>query len=157
MSVIAIVLLGTVLSRSTSAQTTQKGSGTSLNAIDISADHLKVDHEKRSAVFEGHIRATFGALRLVCAKMSLRYTEKGEVESLAAWGGVTVTTDDGEAKSESAELDVRAFRLVLKGHPSIERGGNRLEGSQIKVDLKTGKVDVADARGTFRLKMETVP
>lgn len=127
------------------------------NAVDITADHLEVQHGKHTAVFEGHVRAAFGKLRLTCASLSLQYNDKGEVDRLVARGKVTVHTDDTEATAGSARLDVKRDRLVLEDNPAITKGPHRLTGSRIEVQLSSGQVDVADAQGTFQLKAGASP
>jgi lipopolysaccharide export system protein LptA len=121
------------------------------NTADISADKLQVDHEKRSAVFEGNVRASFGAFRVSCVRMSLKYTDSGEVAALKAEGSVKVTTKDATAESERAELDSIRGVLILTGAPVITQGPNRLQGARIEVTLASGRVEVMEAKGTFRL------
>jgi lipopolysaccharide export system protein LptA len=121
------------------------------NTAEISADKLQVQSDKRSAVFEGNVRASFGTFRVSCAKMSLKYTDSGEVDRLKAEGSVKVTAKDATAESKTAELDSGRGVLILTGSPVITKGPHHLEGSRIEVTLATGRVDVMDARGTFRL------
>jgi lipopolysaccharide transport protein LptA len=125
--------------------------------VDIQADYLAVVHEKKTATFKGHVRAVFGRIRLTCAKMTVRYNDKGEAASLDARGNVTVLTEDAEASAGLARLDVDRGILVLEKNPVVAKGPHRLKGSRIEVQLKTGRVEVSDAKGTFRLKPEAGP
>lgn len=127
------------------------------NAVDISADRLKVHHDQRSAVFEGHVRATVGKLVLTCAKLSLQYNDKGEVDRLSAKGKVTVHTEGTEATAGSARFDVKRGILILEDKPTVIKGTYRLTGSRIEVQLSSGLVDVVDAEGTFQLKAGAAP
>ncbi len=152
----ALLLLVTALDNLFAAEPDSK-TAAAVRAVDVSADHLEVDHGNRTAVFEGRVRATFGTLHLSCKKMSLQYTAEGEVALLSAWGGVVVKTDDGKANAESAKLDVLKGRIILRGNPSVVSGGRRLEGSTIEIDIQSGRVDVLDARGTFQLRTGASP
>ena len=132
-------------------------SASSNDAVDISADHLFVDHEKKSARFEGHVKAAFGKLRLTCSKLSLVYNDTGEIAELTAWGGVTVVTEDAKATAGRARLDARRNLLILDETPSIAKGPHHLTGSRIEVRLDTGQVEVTEARGVFQLKKGAAP
>jgi lipopolysaccharide export system protein LptA len=148
-----ILFVAVLLSLGMSAHSQDKNTAAPLaNTAEISADKLQVDHEKRSAVFEGNVRASFGTFHVSCVRMSLKYTDSGEVDTLKAEGSVKVTAKDATAESKSAELDSGRGVLILTGSPVITKGPHRLEGSRIEVTLATGRVDVMEARGTFRLR-----
>ena len=119
--------------------------------VDITSDRLSVDHDKKSARFEGNVRAVFGKIRVTCAVLSLSYNDSGRVAQLTARGRVTVVTEDARAVAGSARLNAARNLLILEDSPSIVRGPHRLAGSRIEVHLGTGKVEVRDARGVFQL------
>jgi len=147
-----LILFALILLFAPSVAVSQTGNAVPLaNTAEISADKLEVDHDKRSAVFEGNVRASFSAFHISCTRMSLKYTDSGKVDKLKAEGSVRVTADDATAESKTAELDSARGVLILTGSPIITKGPHRLEGSRIEVELKTGRVDVLEARGTFRL------
>ncbi len=127
------------------------------NSADISADKLDVDHEKRTALFAGNVRASFRSFRVSCKRMSLRYTDAGKVEGLVASGSVKVTAKDATAEAETAELDSARGVLILTGSPILTKGPNRLEGARIEIALADGRVEVTKARGTFRLSEGNAP
>ena len=122
------------------------------DTVDISADQMEVIQGEKSATFKGHVRAAFGRLRLTCAKMVVRYNDKGEALSLSARGNVTAVTDDAEASAESARLNAEKGVLVLEGNPRVVKGPHSLKGSRIEVELKSGRVEVENAEGSFRLQ-----
>ena len=118
---------------------------------EVTADKLRVDHKRRTAQFEGNVRATFKKLTLTCRKMSLHYDDAGEVKSLVASGSVTVIQADVRATASAVKLDSKSGRLVLTGDPVLTKGTHRLTGKRIEVDLASGRAEVQAARGRFRL------
>jgi lipopolysaccharide export system protein LptA len=117
----------------------------------VQADRLRVDHGRREARFEGHVRAVYGDLELSCDLMEVSYDERGGVTALRASGHVSVRRGAARATGERAQLDAGRNVLVLEGGPVLTEGPNRLEGSRITVDLASGKLEVTEARGVFRL------
>ena len=123
---------------------------------EVKADQLFVDHEKKSAHFEGHVRATVGVLKVSCDRLDLTYDASGEIVALVASGGVTVTHTSSTAVAGTARLDAKKGILILEGNPSLTRGPHRLQGSRIAFHLETGRLEVDDAKGTFSLKKGAV-
>ena len=128
--------------------------GLGKGAAKVQSDRLEVEHEKRRARFQGNVRAAFGKLKLKCEKMNIAYSENGEVVSLHATGKVEVIRGDARATANQARLDARQGLLVLEGRPVLIQGLHRLEGSRIAVHLKSGRLEVVDASGTFVLGNE---
>jgi lipopolysaccharide export system protein LptA len=119
---------------------------------EIKADTLSVDHEKRTAHFEGNVRGTIGVLSVRCARLDITYNDVGEVVSLVAVGGVAVSHRTSTAVCRTARLDAEKGVLVLEGSPVLTRGPHRLEGRRITLHLKSGRLQVDDARGKFSLR-----
>jgi lipopolysaccharide export system protein LptA len=130
---------------------------TALDTVSVTADKLNVDHRKKEARFEGNVHAVVGVLTVECRRLHLTYNETGEIETLRASGGVTVVHQATVATASTAVLDAKAGILVLTGNPSLARGPHRLSGSRIEVHLKTGQLDIDQAKGTFRLKERRSP
>ncbi|MDD5306107.1 MAG: LptA/OstA family protein [Deltaproteobacteria bacterium] len=120
-------------------------------AAEVQADRLRVDHGRREARFEGHVRAVYSGLELSCDLMEVSYDERGAVTALRASGRVAVRRGEARATGERAQLDARQGVLVLEGRPVLTQGANRLEGTRITVHLASGKLEVTEARGFFRL------
>ncbi len=121
---------------------------------EVRADRLSVDHENRRAEFTGHVHAVYGGLTLRCDRMTISYSEGCGVKALFAVGGVAVKRGDARATADTASLRAAAGVLVLEGNPVLIKGTHRLEGKRIKVFLKSGKLEVEEARGTFRFSEE---
>jgi lipopolysaccharide transport protein LptA len=127
----------------------EKGFGKGL--AEVRADRLEIDHNKKHARFEGNVRATYGDLVVTCVRMALTYNAKGEVVTLKAEEKVVVTRGSAKATAKFATLDAKLGVLVLEGNPVLLRGENRLEGMRITIHLKNNRIDVFEARGTFKL------
>jgi lipopolysaccharide transport protein LptA len=136
-----------------SAFAEEKGFGKGI--AEVLSQKLEVDHNKRLARFEGNVRAAYGDLSVHCDLMELTYNGKGEVVTLKAEGKVTVARGGARAKAKSARLDAKLGVLVLSGDPVLVQGENRLEGVRITIHLKGNRIDVSEARGTFKLGTET--
>jgi lipopolysaccharide export system protein LptA len=153
--IVRAVLLGMALLTSFAVMAGEKGAAR--DEAEVTASRLKVDHEKRRAEFEGNVKAVYGALTLRCDKMSLTYDEEGGVASLTASGKVVVTRGDTRATAKTATLETGTGLLILEGDPVLVRGDNRLEGKRIRVYLKSGQLDIEEARGTFHLNQKAAP
>lgn len=133
------------------------GEGIDRGMAEVHSDRLQVDHAKRHARFEGNVRATHGDLRVRCDQMELTYNPKGEVVSLTANGNVVVTRSGTRAEAHRAKLAAKQGVLVLEGDPILVRGENRLAGQRITVHLKDNRIDITEARGTFKLGSGATP
>jgi lipopolysaccharide export system protein LptA len=127
----------------------EKGFGKGI--AEVRSQKLEVDHNKRSARFEGNVRAAYGDLSVHCDRMELTYNGKGEVVTLKAEGKVTVARGGARATAKLATLDAKLGVLVLSGDPILVKGENRLEGMRITIHLKGNRIDVSEARGIFKL------
>jgi lipopolysaccharide transport protein LptA len=121
---------------------------------EVRSDRLQVDHARRQAVFEGHVKATYGRLTISCSRMQVTYDDKGNVTALKAEGQVTVTREAARATAGLARLDVKQGLLVLENEPVLFQGAHRLTGSRIAIHIASGKIDVSQAKGRFELKLE---
>jgi lipopolysaccharide export system protein LptA len=127
--------------------------GDQVRSVQVEADRLQIDHQRRSATFEGNVRARYGELALQCDSMQVSYDDRGAVVALRATGGVTVRRGDARATANSGRLDARQGLLVLEGSPVLVRGPHRLEGERIAVHLASGRIEVERARGVFQLDL----
>jgi len=118
---------------------------------EVQSDRLEVEHGKRRAKFFGNVKATYRSLKLECREMVVSYSESGGVTALLAKGQVIVRSEEAVATAATARLDAALGVLILEGKPSLIRGPNRLEGSRIEITLSSGRLDVVDARGTFKV------
>ncbi len=120
----------------------------------VQSDRLEVEHQQKRARFEGNVRVVFLGLTLFSDKMEVMYDDNGEIVSLLAQGNVTVVRDNARATSNSARLDAVRNLLILDGNPVLVQGAHRLEGKRITVNLSSGRLDVTQAKGTFKFTIK---
>lgn len=131
------------------AQTlTDKFGGFSTNSnapINIEADVLKVNDQKKTAVFSGNVKAAQGDFVLRSKTLEVFYqggpSAKGagsKVSKLKAKGAVLISTkDDQSATSDWADFDVTKQVIVLGDKVVLTQGGNVIRGGRLIIDLKT--------------------
>ncbi|MBN2804049.1 MAG: hypothetical protein JXR91_13225 [Deltaproteobacteria bacterium] len=127
------------------------GAQSKVDNISVNADNLKIDSEKRVAKFEGNVRAVLGNFKIICSLMEIGYTENGELKELTATGKVTFTKDGAVATANKAVYNSLKQTVVLSGNPVLKRGENSLKGSSIKINIKSGIIDIFDASAVFTL------
>lgn len=145
------------------AQTPGNSLATSYSAssdkpIDIVADVLEVDDQKKIAVFKGNVSATQGDFNLRAKELQVTYArkEKGQAEKqtagdsvgpgggaditqIDAKGKVLVTTKDNQtATSDWAIFDVKKQLVTIGGDVVLSQGANTIKGSRLVIDLKSG-------------------
>jgi len=133
--------------------------------IDIEADRLDVDDQKKKAVFRGDVDATQGGFKILCAEMHAFYKgntglmevadpgaarapgEKGsELTRIEARKDVRVTSKDGQtATGDWADYDAKTNMITMGGNVVLSRGKNMVRGTRLLIDMTTGesKIDTA--------------
>ncbi len=134
-----------------------KDKGIDEQIASVQSDKLKVEHQQKRAQFQGNVRVQYLGLTLHCDQMDVTYDDKGDIVSLRAQGKVTVTRGDTQATSKTARLDAPLNRLILDGNPVLVQGAHRLEGKRISVHLKNGRLEVVQAKGTFKFNLKGQP
>ena len=118
--------------------------------IEISADSLEVAQEDRIATFAGNVDAVQGDLVLSADTLKVHYEGKGKTAGLAAGTGgtinqieasgeVTLSSPEETAEGDVGVYDVPARLITLTGNVVLTRGENVIRGTQLKMDLATGK------------------
>ncbi|MGI9493916.1 MAG: lipopolysaccharide transport periplasmic protein LptA [Geminicoccaceae bacterium] len=118
--------------------------------IEISADTLEVAQEDRVATFAGNVDAVQGDLVLSADKLKVHYEGKGQSAGLAAGTGGTInqieasgdvilSSPEETAEGDLGVYDVPARLITLSGNVVLTRGENIIRGTQLKLDLATGK------------------
>lgn len=126
--------------------------------IDIVADVLEVDDQKKIAVFKGNVSATQGDFNLRAKEIQVTYKQKekdqktpkqgdgglvpgggADITQIDAKGKVLVTSGtDQTATSEWAIFDVKKQLVTIGGDVVLSQGPNTIKGSRLVIDLKTG-------------------
>ncbi len=112
--------------------------------LSVRADHSTWDMPSLMASFTGSVSATRGEFSIECPDLVVEYSSEGEVVSATATGGVSLIRGDWSGSAETANLDLVEGIVTLTGSSSIEGGGNRLQGSTIKVFMTSERVECDD-------------
>ena len=126
--------------------------------IQITADKLISNNEKKYAEFSGNVKATQAdyvitskTLRIYYRGELLNTDEKGsgeeKLKKIIASGDVKITTEQFEAVTDSAEWDTSAKTIILAGENSkIISGKNSITGSKIILYQEDGRVKVEGSK-----------
>jgi lipopolysaccharide export system protein LptA len=118
--------------------------------VQITSDNLRIENEQKKAFFTGNVNARLNRIQFFCQKMVIQYTEKGDLLSVSAMGNVKVSQDNATATAQKARLNVKKNILILTGKPILKKGDNQLSGQRMEIDLKSGRIQIFKARGTFK-------
>jgi len=111
--------------------------------IDIIADGLKVDQDKKLAVFEGSVEVTQGELKFLTETLRVYYeTNSGaknpKIARLDATGRVRLESPGESAEGNWAVYDVKSKTVTLVGDVWLKREGSELKGERLEIDLESG-------------------
>lgn len=165
---------------STARPVTAQGLGTDFSAykanadkpIDIEADLLEVDDQKKKATFKGNVLAKQGDFSLRTKELEVTYTGKqaiaatgastgkgkdqpAEITRIQAKGKVLVNTRDKQtATSDWADFDVKKQVITIGGNVVLSQGDNVIRGDRLVIDLTTGKsrFEVESEKGKQRIR-----
>lgn len=129
--------------------------------IHITADRLEVRQEERTVIFEGHVvvkqdDAVITGNKLKVVGLSTDKEDKGikkaakeekgappgiaeKIDYIEVEGDVKVTQQDRIATADRAIFYQQDQKIVLRGHPSVTRGKDRVEGSVITIFLQQNR------------------
>ena len=127
--------------------------------VDIEADTMEILDEQKKAVFKGKVKAVRGKVTLNCDTLVVTYTEepdakgekKTEVTFLDASGNVVIVSGTQTVTGKTANMDVKANKLWVKGGAKVVQGKTVMNGEQLFVDLNTNKSEMTGGRvkGSF--------
>ncbi|MBY0406678.1 MAG: hypothetical protein K2Q01_03230 [Rickettsiales bacterium] len=132
--------------------------------IEVTADSLEVLQEDSKAIFNGHVVAIQGDLRLTAETMTVYYAkrsvegsvpektrkedEENAIKKIEADGGVFLATPAETASGSTAVYDVDEQEIRLNGKVVLTRGKNVLEGDSLVYNFATGKSKIASNAAT---------
>ena len=107
--------------------------------VEVTADSLSVDQESGRAVFSGSVLAAQGEMKLSADRVLVVYAaESDRIVRLEATGGVTLVSGADAAEAQSADYDIDAGQIVMRGDVVLLQGDNVLNAQSMTVDLTTG-------------------
>lgn len=113
--------------------------------VDVEADRIEVQDRADRAIFSGNVRINQGGLRMSAARLTVAYANGGggiDIERLDASGGVTVTSASESASGDFAIYDLPRRLITLVGGVTLTKGGNRVTGGRLVIDLNSGRAVV---------------
>ncbi|WP_170240675.1 LptA/OstA family protein [Rhodoligotrophos appendicifer] len=122
-------------------------------AVDVVADKMELQQEKKQAIFTGNVDATRGNVNLKGAKLVIDYdetktgdTSERKFKTLRADGNVVVTSKGQVIHSDWATMDIAANKVVMGGKVVVTQGETVLHGTQLNIDLDTGQSQLSGGR-----------
>lgn len=107
--------------------------------VEVTADSLSVNQEDGQAVFSGNVRAVQGDMKLSAERVLVVYSDdQARISRLEASGGVTVVSGADAAEARTADYDIDAGEIVLRGDVVLVQGENTMNAQNMTVDLNTG-------------------
>ena len=110
--------------------------------IEIDAGRIEVRDRERQALFLGAVRVDQGNMRLNAEVIRVFY-EPGAGNSLRitrldAEGGVRLASPSETAQARFGVYDVNERLLTLVGDVLLTRGGDRIRGQRLQINLESG-------------------
>ncbi len=140
--------------------------------IDIAADELVLDQEKKLATFTGNVDAVQGTLNLKSEELIIYYTQASDenqetagdgggrtnIRQIDARGDVRLATLTETASGDWAIYDIEKGVITLGGKVTLTRGENILQGAKLIVDVETGNSRLLSSKsGKERVRGLFVP
>jgi lipopolysaccharide export system protein LptA len=112
--------------------------------VDVSADRIEVQDRADRAIFVGNVQVRQAQLTLDTARLSVAYSSAGgiQIQRLDASGGVTVRSPSETATGNFGVYDLDRRLITLVGDVQLSRGGSRIHGSRLVIDLASGRAVV---------------
>jgi lipopolysaccharide export system protein LptA len=109
--------------------------------IDVSADRLEVQDRADRAIFAGNVRVRQASLSLDTERLTVAYSGGGgvQIRRLDAAGGVVVRSPSETARANFGIYDLDRKLITLVGDVQLNRGGSRVMGSRLVIDLESGR------------------
>nr|WP_268821684.1 LptA/OstA family protein [Octadecabacter dasysiphoniae] len=108
-------------------------------AVEITADNLSVDQTTGTAVFQGNVVVGQGDLRVSAGRIEVVYSgTSGAISRLAASNGVTFVTATEAAEAATADYDLDAGTLTMRGDVLLTQGTSAISADTMRVNLSTG-------------------
>lgn len=107
--------------------------------VEVTADRLSVDQENGQAVFTGNVRAIQGTMKLSAERVLVVYSDdQSRIARLEASGGVMIISGADAAEAQTADYDIDAGTVVMRGDVVLVQGENVMNAQNMTVDLNTG-------------------
>lgn len=112
--------------------------------VDVTADRIEVQDRADRALFVGNVHVRQASLTLDTARLTVAYSSAGgiQIQRLDASGGVVVRSPSETARGDFGVYDLDRRLITLIGDVVLSRGGSRINGSRLVIDLDSGRAVV---------------
>ena len=112
--------------------------------VDVTAERLEVQERADRAMFAGNVRVRQAQLTLETERLTVAYSTAGgvQIDRLDASGGVTVRSPSETARGNFGIYDLNRKLITLVGDVLLTRGGSRIAGQRLVIDLNSGRAVV---------------
>ena len=112
--------------------------------VDVTADRIEVQDRADRALFVGNVHVRQAELTLDTARLTVAYSNAGgiQIQRLDASGGVVVRSPSETARGNFGVYDLDRRLITLVGDVQLSRGGSRIHGSRLVIDLQSGRAVV---------------
>lgn len=109
--------------------------------IDVAADRIEVQDRADRAIFAGNVKVRQASLSLDTERLTVAYSSGGgiQIRRLDAAGGVVVRSPSETARGNFGIYDLDKKLITLVGAVQLNRGGSRVMGSRLVIDLESGR------------------
>jgi lipopolysaccharide export system protein LptA len=127
--------------------------------IEISSDSLVVSQGRANAEFKGAVKAGQGTLKIEADRLLVEYVAlsdgslSGGIETMSAFGNVTLTNGAEAAQAQEAIYRVADGQVRMTGDVILTQGRNAIAGNVLNINLDTGD---ATFEGRVRTVLEPI-
>jgi lipopolysaccharide export system protein LptA len=129
--------------------------------IDVDAARIEIQDNANQAVFSGAVVIRQGKLTLKADTVKILYSRKGdaspEMQRLDARGNVQLISPSESATANTGIYDVPARIITLIGNVTLDRGGSKLKGERLVLNLVSGQTSFDGRAGGTAGRPGTAP
>jgi lipopolysaccharide export system protein LptA len=129
--------------------------------IDVDAARIEIQDADNQAIFSGDVIIRQGKLTLKSDTVKVSYTNKAgagpEMQRLDARGNVVLISPSERATGNTGIYDVSGRLITLVGNVTLDRGGSKLQGQRLVINLGTGQTSFDGRAGASPAASGTTP
>lgn len=146
----SVLWLAALLATAAVAQTSALRGLDTRGPIDVDAARIEIQDSDNQAIFSGDVVIRQGKLTLKSDTVKISYTNKTgagpEMQRLDARGNVVLISPSERATGNTGIYDVSGRLITLVGNVTLDRGGSKLQGQRLVINLGTGQTSF-DGKG----------
>ncbi len=109
--------------------------------VDVTSDRIEVQDRADRAIFAGNVRVRQADLTMEAQRVTVAYSSGGgiQINRIEAAGGVVVRSPSETARGDFGIYDTDRKLITLIGEVQLIRGGSRVDGARLVIDLDSGR------------------